>query len=180
MLIWLLVIAAVFLLNFFGYFVHWLMHLAPGLWAVHRVHHSDDFVDVTTAYRQHPLEGALRFSFTMVPAWVLGVPLEVIVLYRSLSAANSLFEHMNIRLWQPLDTVLSAVVVTPNMHKVHHSRDRTLTDSNYGNLFALFDRLFGTFTPSDKAPGIIYGLDDLAPPPLRIPALLKLPFQTKS
>jgi sterol desaturase/sphingolipid hydroxylase (fatty acid hydroxylase superfamily) len=168
----------VVVLDLFSYFAHWLMHRLSWLWSVHRVHHSDPLVDITTAYRQHPLEGLVRFLFTMIPAWLLGFPAEAIVLYRLLSAANALLEHMNIKLWQPLDSLLSALYVTPNMHKVHHSRVQRETDSNYGNILAIYDRVFRTFSPTSRATAVCYGLDGLDAVELQtFGALLKLPFQ---
>jgi sterol desaturase/sphingolipid hydroxylase (fatty acid hydroxylase superfamily) len=135
------------------------MHRVPALWRVHRVHHSDRFVDVTTTLRQHPLETLLRFLFIMVTALPLGLPVAAVAAYRLLSVINALFEHANLRLWQPLDGLLSLVVVTPNMHKVHHSRFQPETDSNYGNILSLFDRAFRTFTPTERSARVEYGLD---------------------
>lgn len=155
----------------------WLMHKTPSLWRVHCVHHSDSSVDVTT-YRQHPIEGILRFAFTMLPAIALELRPEAVALYRLLSASNALLEHMNVGVWQPLDTALSTLLVMPNMHKVHHSREPRETDSNDGNLFALFDRAFRTFTPTKRALEVHYGLDGpdkLERKPLG--GLLRLPFR---
>jgi sterol desaturase/sphingolipid hydroxylase (fatty acid hydroxylase superfamily) len=157
---------------------HRLMHRLPALWSVHRVHHSDPLVDVTTTTRQHPLEGLCRFLFIMAPAWALGVPAEAVASYRVLSALVGLAEHMNVKLWEPLDRALSLLVCTPNMHKLHHSRLQIETDSNYGNILSLFDRVFGTFTPPSPARAIDYGLagfDDAASQ--RLGALLRLPFR---
>ena len=145
---------------FFGYLAHRAMHLSPPLWRVHRVHHSDPFVDVTTTYRTHPIEVLWRFLFMIVPVWILGIPAAAVVIYRLLSAINGIFEHANIRLWQPVDSALSLILVTPNMHKVHHSRDSVETDSNYGNILSIHDRLLRTFTPTPRAFSVTYGLDD--------------------
>ena len=144
----------------YGYAAHWALHRSPLLWRVHRVHHSDPFVDVTTAFRNHPLESLWRYLFVIASAGALGIPAEVVVLHRLLSAGNAVFEHANIRVWTPLDRALAWIWVTPDMHKVHHSRAQHETDSNYGNLFPIFDRLLGTFTPTARVAGILYGLDD--------------------
>jgi sterol desaturase/sphingolipid hydroxylase (fatty acid hydroxylase superfamily) len=97
--------------------------------------------------------------------------------YRAWSALNGLLEHANVRMPRPLDTLLSFVVVTPNMHKVHHSRRAAETNSNYGNICPLFDRLFGTFTPSAQGVHVVYGLEGFdAPPAQTTAALLALPF----
>ena len=172
------IVASVVLLDFsFGYLAHRAMHWWPMLWRVHRVHHGDPFVDVTTAYRTHPLEVGWRFLFLIVPVWALGIPATAVVTYRLLSAVNAMFEHANLRLWQPLDGVVSLIWVTPNMHKVHHSRVCVETDSNYGNLFSLADRLLGTFTPTQRAAAVRYGLDDDAPVPVEsVVRLFALPF----
>jgi sterol desaturase/sphingolipid hydroxylase (fatty acid hydroxylase superfamily) len=160
------------------YIAHWLMHRVPGFWRVHRVHHSDPLVDVTTAYRQHPLESVMRFSFIMATAWALGLPAEVVAVYRLVSAWNALLEHADVKLWQPLDGLLSLAVVTPNMHKVHHSRAQGETDSNYGNILSTFDRIFRTFTPTSRAAHVQYGLDGYdAAEAHRFTRLMALPFQ---
>lgn len=149
-------------LDFFSYIAHVCMHKFSVLWRVHRVHHSDVHVDATTAFRQHPFEGIWRFAFTLAPALALGLPAEVVAIYRLASGLNAIFEHANIRLWPPLDRLLSLLVVTPNFHKVHHSRRRAETDSNYGNIFTLFDRMFGTLKPAIPARDVNYGLDDFS------------------
>ena len=173
-----LIATGIVALDFSSYVAHWLMHHAPALWRVHRVHHVDPFVDVTTAFRQHPLEGLIRFVFTMAPAWVLGLPVEAIAIYRLLSAANAVLEHANVRVWRPLDSALSLAIVTPNMHKVHHSRLQRETDSNYGNILSFFDRVFRTFTPTARAPTIEYGLDGYDTTELqRVSKLMRLPFE---
>jgi sterol desaturase/sphingolipid hydroxylase (fatty acid hydroxylase superfamily) len=160
------------------YVAHWSMHKVPLLWRVHQVHHSDPFVDVTTSFRTHPIEGLWRFGWTMIPAMALGLPAQAIVAYRLLSALNALLEHTNAPVFGKLDDLLSSIWITPNVHKVHHAADPRLTDSNYGNLLSLFDRLFGTFTPTDRATNIAYGLGDAASArATTLPELLRAPFR---
>jgi sterol desaturase/sphingolipid hydroxylase (fatty acid hydroxylase superfamily) len=159
---WLVVLIALVALDLFSYISHVLMHKVPFLWRVHRVHHSDIHLDATTAFRQHPMEAMVRFMFTMAPALLLGFPAAAVAIYRLLSGVNAILEHVNLSLWQPLDTALSLVYVTPNMHKVHHSRVQAETDSNYSNLFSIYDRIFGTFTPTKRAAHVDYGLDNYA------------------
>jgi len=174
-----LVVVGIVCLDLATYLAHWLMHRVPAFWRVHRVHHSDPLVDVTTAYRQHPLEGLIRFAFIMAAAWALGLPAAVVALYRLVSALNALLEHANVKLWQPLDGLLSLALVTPNMHKVHHSRAQRETDSNYGNILSMFDRLFRTFTPTVRAPHVEYGLDGYdTVDAQRFASLMALPFET--
>ena len=153
------------------------MHALPALWRVHRVHHADPLVDVTTTLRQHPIEGLWRFLFIMTPAWVLGVSAPTLLLYRMASALVGLTEHMDVKLLEPLDRALSWLVCTPNMHKLHHSRRPIETDSNYGNLFSLFDRVFGTFTPPTPGRCVDYGLEGYdGAESQQLGALLRLPF----
>jgi sterol desaturase/sphingolipid hydroxylase (fatty acid hydroxylase superfamily) len=168
---------AVVTLDFATWLAHVSMHRVPWLWRVHRVHHSDPFLDVTTTLRQHPLEGVWRLLWIAAPVWLLGLPLSALLTYRLLSAVQAVFEHANLRVWSPFDRALSRVWCTPNMHKVHHSRFAAQTDSNYGNLLALFDRACGTFRDSDEAFAVRYGLDDVGARRARsLPALLGLPF----
>ena len=119
--------------------------------------------------------------FAIVPVWIFGLPAQAVVIQRLLQATNGVIEHANIRLWAPLDRVLSLVWVTPNVHKVHHSRQISETNSNYANLITLYDRLLGTYTPAARAEAVVYGLDDaqrLAGAPLS--GLLTLPFDADS
>ena len=155
------VLVTVVVLDFmYGYASHVLLHKIPILWRVHRVHHSDPFVDVTTSLRQHPIEGLWRFIFMTIPAWTLGLPAAGIVVYRLISRVNGILEHANIRLWRPLDRAGSLIWCTPNMHKVHHSNEPAETDSNYGNILSIYDRAFGTFTNTDRAHHVVYGLKE--------------------
>lgn len=163
----------------FGYLAHRAMHAFPPLWRAHRVHHSDPFVDVTTTFRNHPIEGLWRFTFLIVPIWVLGIPAEAVALQRLLTVVNGSLEHANIRLWRPLDRLLALFWVTPNMHKVHHSRDRAETDSNYGNILSIYDRAFRTWTPPERALSVTYGLDDVDPKRANsFGSLLSMPFES--
>jgi sterol desaturase/sphingolipid hydroxylase (fatty acid hydroxylase superfamily) len=170
------IVLSIVVLDFcFGYVAHVALHAAPVLWRVHAVHHSDPFVDVTTTYRTHPIELAWRSLFMIVPVWMLGVPPGALLVYRMLSAINALLEHANLRVWPMLDRALSFIWVTPNMHKIHHSRDRAETNSNYGNLLSIYDRIFRTFTVTDKALTVRYGLDDTDTDAVRsIPDLLSM------
>jgi sterol desaturase/sphingolipid hydroxylase (fatty acid hydroxylase superfamily) len=172
-------VVALLALDAATYLVHRLMHHIPLLWRVHLVHHIDAAVDATTAFRQHPIEGVLRFSFLAATAWALGAPPVAIAVYRLLGALNSVLEHANIRVPRALDRVVVWLWVTPDMHKVHHSRDRAETDSNYANLFSFFDRLCRTFTPSSRGPFVHYGIRGYDTPTSQsIGAVLLLPFRS--
>jgi len=166
-------------LDFSFYVTHVAMHLRPGLWRFHRVHHSDTAVDVTTTIRQHPGEGVVRLFTVAVAAVALGASPSSFAAYRLWSALNGLLEHANLRVPPRLDSLLSLLVVTPNMHKVHHSRASAETDTNFGNITSLFDRLFSTFTPARRGADIDYGLDGLDDAQVRTTAaLLALPFRS--
>src|SRR5262245_304630 len=172
------VLVVVLVLDFSFYVAHMSMHRIPALWRVHRVHHSDPVVDVTTTIRQHPGEGVIRYTFLAAFAVALGAGPAAFAVYRSWSAINALLEHANIRVPLWLDSVLSIVTTWPNMHKFNHSRTATETNTNYGNIFSLFDRLFFTFTPSIRGVNVRYGLDGFDDPAAQTTAgLLAMPFR---
>ena len=171
-------VVAVLALDFSFYVAHVAMHKLPAFWRFHRVHHSDPAVDVTTTIRQHPGEGVIRYLFLAAFAIPLGASPGAFAIYRVLVALSGLLEHANVHVPARLDALLSLVFTWPNLHKVHHSRDAHLTDTNYGNLVSWWDRLFATFTPSREGARIaygLYGLDD--PATQRTAGLLALPFR---
>ena len=151
-------------LDFGFYVLHVAMHAMPTLWRFHRVHHADAFVDVTTTIRQHPGETVVRHLVIATVAVALGVSPATVLWYRVAAAVNGLLEHANVRAPRDLDRVLALVTTWPHMHKLHHSRRTRETNTNYGNLFSCFDRLFGTFTPSDRGVAVAYGLDGFDAP----------------
>ena len=168
----------VLVLDLSWYVAHVSMHASPTLWRVHRVHHSDPAVDVTTTIRQHPIEGVVRYAFIGVAALGIGAAPEAFAVYRVWSVLHGLLEHANVRLPQRLDALAAWIVTTPNMHKVHHSRRPDETNSTYGNIFSLFDRCFATFTPTARGRSVAYGLDGADHPSLQTtPGLLALPFR---
>jgi sterol desaturase/sphingolipid hydroxylase (fatty acid hydroxylase superfamily) len=172
---------AVLAFDFAFYAAHVSWHMFPSLWRFHAVHHADPMLDVTTSIRQHPVEGVLRYAAIAAMAIAIGPTASAFALYRAASAINALFEHSNFRAPRWLDRALSLVTTWPYLHKVHHSRLPEQTDTNYGNLFSIWDRLFGTFTPSEQGRHICYGLDGYDPPELQTTAaLLALPFRTSN
>ncbi len=176
---WVYVVLGVLLLDFIGaYLAHLVEHKVKPLWMVHLVHHSDHHVDTTTANRHHPLESLVRFFFTLLAVFILGAPIGVVMLYQSLSVVLSQFNHANINLPTKFDQWLSYVLVTPHMHKVHHHHVLPYTDSNYGNIFAIWDRLLGTYKNLD-AELIVYGVDVFPNEDKnsRVGSLLEQPFQ---
>ena len=169
---------AVAALDFSFYAAHLSWHKFPALWRYHAVHHSDLALDVTTTIRQHPVESLLRYAAMGAMVVVIGPSPAAFAVYRVTSVLSGLLEHSNIRAPEWLDGLLSIVVTWPHMHKVHHSRVPEQTDTNYGNLFSFWDRLFGTFTPSHEGTKVVFGLDGLDDPALQTTsALLALPFR---
>lgn len=157
--LWLYVVLGVMFLDLIGaYAAHWVEHKVKPLWMVHLVHHSDHNVDTTTANRHHPLESVIRYIFTLAGVFIVGAPIGIIMLYQSLSVVLSQFNHANIKLPKKVDTAISWFIVSPDMHKVHHHYKLPYTDSNYGNIFSIWDRLFGTYMAMDMDK-IVYGVD---------------------
>jgi sterol desaturase/sphingolipid hydroxylase (fatty acid hydroxylase superfamily) len=156
---WLQAVAGVTILDLFAWIAHVLLHKTAWGWRTHRVHHSDLAVDVTTAFRQHPGETLWRLAWRLLPIWIIGIPLPVVALHETLSAANALLEHANLALPEAADRFVRSIFVTPNMHKWHHSREARETDTNYGNVFSIWDRLFGTLTTRAEFSRLRFGLD---------------------
>lgn len=170
-------VATVVALDFSFYVAHVAMHWQRAMWRFHRVHHCDPTVDVTTTIRQHPGESVIRYAFMTGFAVVLGAGPGAFAVYRSWSALQGLVEHANVRVPLWLDGLVSLVFSTPNMHKVHHSRVASQTNTNYGNILSCFDRLFGTFTPTVQGVNVVYGLDGFDQPAKQtVSGLLAMPF----
>jgi sterol desaturase/sphingolipid hydroxylase (fatty acid hydroxylase superfamily) len=172
------VAAAVLVLDFSFYVAHVAMHKIPLFWRFHSVHHADPAVDVTTTIRQHPVEAVIRYAFMGVFAVAIGASPTAFAVYRISSALNALPEHANVRAPFWLDQLLSLFTTWPNVHKLHHSRDASETDTNYGNLFSFWDRLFLTFTRPQPSMSVRYGLDGFDDPARQTTlALLVDPFR---
>ena len=161
-----------------AWLAHWVQHQTPMLWRLHLVHHSDTHVDTTTANRHHPGESVVRFAFTTAAVVAVGAPMWMVFLYQSLSVVLSQFNHANIALPPAVDRAISWVLVSPDMHKVHHHYVLPHTDSNYGNLFSVWDRLFGTFRTMERG-ALTYGIDTHFPAAehATIGALLTMPLR---
>jgi len=176
--LWAYVIIGLLLLDFIGaYLAHFTEHKVKRLWMVHLVHHTDHNVDTTTANRHHPLESMIRYTFTLFGVFIVGAPMGIVMLYQSLSLVLSQFNHANIKLPRKLDKTISYFLVSPDMHKVHHHYKLPYTDSNYGNIFSLWDRLCGTYMEFDRDK-IVYGVDTFFDEAEngKIQVLLKQPF----
>lgn len=177
--LWLYVILGVLLLDFFGaYLAHFVEHKVKPLWMVHLVHHTDHKVDTTTANRHHPLESMIRFSFTLLGVFVVGTPIAIVMLYQSISLIFTQFTHANIKMNKSVDKLLSYIIVSPDMHKIHHHNLLPYTDSNYGNIFSVWDRIFGTYMYMNRE-DIVYGVDTFPDEATNssLVELLKQPFQ---
>lgn len=177
--LWLYVLLGLLLLDFFGaYLAHFTEHKIKPLWMIHLVHHSDHKVDTTTANRHHPLESIIRFAFTLFGVLIVGAPIAIVMIYQSMSLVFTQFNHANIKMSKSLDKLLSYVIVSPDMHKVHHHNLLPYTDANYGNIFSIWDRLFGTYMHLDREK-IVYGVDTFPDEKINssLKELLKQPFQ---
>ena len=166
------VVVGIVALDLSAYVAHVLLHKSALAWRFHRVHHSDEQVDVTTAFRQHPGETLWRVAWQLPAILILQLPFGVVVLYLTLSSLNAQLEHADVSL--PAERWLRILFVTPGMHKVHHSCVQQETDSNYANLFSVWDRLFRTYNVPRGS--LRYGLDDV-PDPRTIRALLARPLR---
>ena len=177
--LWGEVILGVLLLDFIGaYLPHFTEHRIKPLWMIHLVHHSDPNVDTTTANRHHPLESVVRFFFTLLGIFILGTSIGIIMLYQAISVVATQFSHANISLPKKIDRWISYFLVSPDMHKVHHHYRLPYTDTNFGNIFSIWDRLLGTFSYFEREK-IIYGVDvfPVAEKNTQIGSLLKQPFE---
>lgn len=177
--LWLYMVLGVLFLDFFGaYLAHYVEHKIPPLWMVHLVHHTDHKVDTTTANRHHPIESVIRFSFTLLGVFVVGTPIAIVMLYQSMSLIFTQFTHANLKISPKIDKFLSYFIVSPDMHKIHHHYMLPYTDSNYGNIFSIWDRIFGTYMEMDREK-IVYGVDTFFDEEQNssLKELLKQPFQ---
>ena len=162
-----------------AYLIHWIEHQVLWMWKFHVIHHSDTKVDTTTALRHHPGESVFRASFTVLAVLLAGAPMWLVMIYQSLSAFSSQFNHANIRIPESVDRVLRLFLVTPAMHRVHHHYKQPLTDRNYGNIFSIWDRIFGTYAFIPAA-DIVYGLDVFDKRESHLGDLLKVPVDKDS
>lgn len=177
--IWIYTLVGLLLLDFIGaYLVHLIEHKVKFLWRFHLIHHTDTWIDTTSANRHHPGESVIRFVFTVLGVLIVGSPMWMVFLYQSLSVVFSQFNHANIPLPKKFDKILSYFIISPDMHKVHHHYKLPYTDSNYGNIFSIWDRIFGTYSYLERDK-IVYGVDTHMKPEENndLSNLLKIPFQ---
>lgn len=178
--IWLHVLGALLLLDCWTYWWHRANHEIPFLWRFHRMHHSDPWMDVTTARRFHPGEILFSSMLRLPLIFLLGIYLWELLLYTAVMGLVVDFHHANIVVPARGDRWLRGLIATPAMHKVHHSRIQAETDSNYSSLLSVWDRLFGSFRLRPDLSAIRIGLDDWSDGRFQtIPGLLKTPFRRK-
>lgn len=174
------VVIAVILLDLVIYAQHLLFHALPVLWRLHMVHHADRDIDVTTGLRFHPVEILLSMLIKMSCVVLLGAPALAVVVFEVLLNGMAMFNHANVKLPERLDVVLRLLLVTPDVHRVHHSIIRQETNSNYGFNLSIWDRLFGTYRaqPAKGHLNMTIGLEDLQQQPTHaLVYMLRLPFR---
>ncbi|MDE3209860.1 MAG: sterol desaturase family protein [Pseudomonadota bacterium] len=177
---WLALPASLLLLDLAIYLQHVLFHAVPGLWRLHRMHHTDLEFDVTTGARFHPLEILLSLLIKLGVIVALGAPALAVLVFEVVLNATSMFNHGNVRLPRRLDGLLRWVVVTPDMHRVHHSWLPHETNSNFGFNLPWWDRLFGTYRaqPQDGQLGMTIGINQFRDTrELRLHRMLWQPFR---
>ena len=173
------IIISVIVLDLTLYLQHVLFHAIPLLWRVHRMHHSDLFFDVTTGVRFHPFEILLSLGFKFIVVVALGPPAMAVLVFEVLLNATSMFNHGNVWIREDLDRFLRWLVVTPDMHRVHHSASVPETNSNFGFNLSWWDRVFGTYCPqpADGQDGMTIGIGQFrCRKELRLDRMLCQPF----
>ena len=178
--LWASIILGLLILDFIGaWLVHWVEHRVKWMWKFHVIHHSDRYVDATTGLRHHPGEAVFRLLFTSLAVFVSGASFGIVMLYQTISGFFAHLTHTNIRAIDFLDPILSKIFVTPNFHKIHHHYILPHTDHNYGNIFSLWDHLFGTSIKVDDMGMIRYGIDTHmdTKETENIKTMLKIPFK---
>jgi len=173
------IVASVFVLDLFIYLQHVMFHAVPALWRLHMVHHADVDFDVTTGLRFHPVEIVLSMVIKLAAVAVLGPPAVAVIIFEVVLNATAIFNHGNVRLPAAVDRVLRWIVVTPDMHRVHHSVKTVETNKNFGFNLPWWDRLLGTYRdqPEDGHEAMTIGLSQFQDRPRQsLPWLLSLPF----
>lgn len=174
-------VLAVLVFDFMIWLQHLITHKVPILWRLHRVHHADRDIDVSTAIRFHPVEIALSMLLKVGLVYLLGPSALAIIAFEILLNGTAMFNHANIKLPLGVDRLVRLVLVTPDMHRVHHSIHRVEHDSNYGFALSIWDRLFGTYVPQPAMghDGMTIGLEWQDDEPSKLGWSLFLPFRRK-
>jgi len=167
--------------GFISFITHYLMHKVPLFWRIHRVHHLDTEMDVSTTVRFHPFEFLVNICIGVPIIILFGFPLWPLLLYELLDIVITLISHSNIQMSKKLDSILRYIIVTPNLHRIHHSVHQPETDSNFSAVFPIWDILFGTFRTRTRLPSqsMELGLEEVRDDRTsNIPWLLLSPFKT--
>ncbi len=175
------VLLTLIIFDFLIYLQHVITHKVNFLWQIHRVHHTDIAVDVTTGIRFHPFEIIISMIYKIIAVLLLGPVAFAVILYEILLNGAALFTHSNILLNSKLDSALRVIFVTPDMHRIHHSTLRQETDSNFGNILSIWDKLFKTYraVPAAGYDKMRLGLEEFCAPSFeKLLQLLKIPFIT--
>ncbi len=175
---WIEITATILFLDFAIWAQHLITHKIPLLWRLHRVHHADCDIDVTTAIRFHPIEIALSMLLKIGLVYLLGPAALAVILFEIILNSTAMFNHSNLALPLWLDRALRVVLVTPDMHRVHHSTHRHEHDSNYGFSLSIWDQMFGTYVaqPEDGHDNMAIGLRWQDERPAKLGWSLRLPF----
>jgi sterol desaturase/sphingolipid hydroxylase (fatty acid hydroxylase superfamily) len=173
--------AASFLLLDLGIWIqHLLFHRSNFLWRFHKIHHSDEEVDFTTGVRFHPIEIIISMMCKLILLAIIGPSVVIVIIFEIVLNASSIFNHGNIKITKVFDIVLRKVIVTPNMHRIHHSENENETNSNYGFNFSIWDKLFGTYIENSiKGDNMIVGLTEFNNKKKGLFLLLFKPFKLK-
>jgi sterol desaturase/sphingolipid hydroxylase (fatty acid hydroxylase superfamily) len=177
---WFALVASILLLDLTIYLQHIMFHAVPLLWRLHRMHHTDLEIDLTTGARFHPLEIVLSLVIKLIVIVALGAPAVAVLIFEVVLNVTSMFNHANVRLPQRLDRVLRWLLVTPDMHRVHHSWHPDETNSNFGFNLPWWDRVFGTYRaqPRDGQIGMTIGINQFRDPrELRLDRMLWQPLR---
>ncbi len=177
------IIVAFIVLDFAIYLQHVLFHYVPVLWRFHKVHHADQDIDVTTGLRFHPLEMILSMIIKMIVVAVVGAPVLAVIIFEVVLNATAMFNHGNIGLPKVFDSIIRLFIVTPDMHRVHHSTIVKETNSNFGFNLSIWDRVFKTYKaqPSKGHIDMDIGLDEYRDRKTtqKLASMLKMPFSRK-
>ena len=174
------IIIGLLLMDLIGaWLIHWIQHNVKWMWKFHIIHHSDPYVDVTSGLRHHPGENIFRLLFTILAVLISGANFGLVMMYQTISVFFAHLTHANITIPLKADKILSYIIVTPYFHKTHHHYLQPHTDSNYGNIFSIWDHIFRTTTSMKDKDDIQYGIDTHLDPKENssLKNLLMIPFQ---
>ncbi|TDG36164.1 sterol desaturase family protein [Pedobacter changchengzhani] len=155
---WIKFLIGFLMLDFCEYAYHFVMHKISFLWKMHLIHHTDKFVNVSTTVREHPGETFIRVSFMIVVVFVTGIPIEILLIRQFIQSFSNVVSHTSMSLPKKLEKWLGYILITPSLHKVHHHDKMPYTDSNYGDILCIWDRLFGTYRELELSK-INFGVD---------------------